>query len=177
MITFAGYSRFVVFTSFERFGVRDTRDHGRPVEVPECGDAVDCAEIEQAAQADLHATASHQFRHPAEQLLDVMPGGRNKLVEHPRVGRCLVGDHLRRCHPQCGQRGAKGAAGRAADAAFGDEHVDDPAVLVSGPANNSSTSRLARGRSVRCGRRWLCQSTYSRVANSTWSRVRHGLVR
>jgi hypothetical protein len=60
----------------------------------------------------------------------VVPGCRDQLVEHSRVGRCGVGNDLDRYDLQHRQRTAEEPAGSLLVATRRDEHVDDLAVLV-----------------------------------------------
>ena len=63
----------------------------------------------------------------------VVPRRRDQLVEHPRIDGRRVGDHLRWCHLQRGQRPAEEPAGSIPVATLRYEHVDDLPVLVDGP--------------------------------------------
>ena len=67
--------------------------------------------------------------------LDVMPRRRDQLVEHGRVDRGGVGDHLARCHLQHRQGPLEEPVGAIGVAARGDEHVDDLPALVDGPVD------------------------------------------
>jgi hypothetical protein len=62
--------------------------------------------------------------------LDVVPRRRDQLVEHRRVDRCAVGDHLGRYDLQRRQRTLEEPPCRVAVAAGRDQHVDDLPVLV-----------------------------------------------
>jgi hypothetical protein len=68
-------------------------------------------------------------------LLDVVPCGREQLVEHGRVDRGGVGDHLGRCHRQHGQRSPEEPASGVRVPADRNQHVDDLPVLVDGPVH------------------------------------------
>jgi hypothetical protein len=61
---------------------------------------------------------------------DVVPRRRDQLIEHGRVHRRSVGDHLGGSHLQRGDRAAEEPPCRHRVAPGGDEHVDDLAVLV-----------------------------------------------
>jgi hypothetical protein len=65
-------------------------------------------------------------------LLQDVPAARNQVIEHARVDRCPVGGDLRR-RWSAGQRpGEERSSGRAI-AAFGQQNVDDLAVLIDRP--------------------------------------------
>jgi hypothetical protein len=66
-------------------------------------------------------------------LLHVVPGGRDELVEHARVDRGGVGDHLTGYHLQRRERPAEEPPGRIGVAARRYQHVDDLPVLVDRP--------------------------------------------
>jgi hypothetical protein len=63
-------------------------------------------------------------------LLDVMPRGRDQLVQHRWVHRRGVGDHLAGRHLQHRERLLEEPPGRLGVAAGREEHVDDLPVLV-----------------------------------------------
>ena len=64
--------------------------------------------------------------------LDVVPCGRDQLVEHGRVDRRRVGDDLGRRYLQRGQCPAEEPAGRGGVTSDRDKYVDDLPILVDG---------------------------------------------
>jgi len=64
---------------------------------------------------------------------DVMPGRRDQLVEHPRVDRGGVGDHLARDDLQHRECPGEEPAGRSGVTVGRDQHVDDLPVLINRP--------------------------------------------
>ena len=66
---------------------------------------------------------------------DVIPRRGNQLIEHRRVHRHRVSDHLGGSHLHHGHRPADEPACRSSVAAGGDEYLDDLAVLVDGPVH------------------------------------------
>jgi hypothetical protein len=62
--------------------------------------------------------------------IGAVPGRRQQLVEHDRVGRCLVGYHLDGRHVRGADGPLKEAPSGRRVALWGDEYVDDLAELV-----------------------------------------------
>jgi hypothetical protein len=67
--------------------------------------------------------------------LDVVPGRRQQLIQHPGIDRRSVGDHLARDHLERAQRSGEEPAGRRRVPAAQEQHVDDLAVLVNRPVD------------------------------------------
>jgi hypothetical protein len=68
-------------------------------------------------------------------VFDVMPRRRHQVLEHGRVDRGGIGDHLNRDHLQRRQGSLEEPAGRGGVPASGDQHVDDLPVLVNRPVH------------------------------------------
>ena len=63
-------------------------------------------------------------------LLSAMPGRRQQLLQHDRVGRRLIRDHLDRSDLGRADGPLQEPPGGARVATRSDEHVDDPAELI-----------------------------------------------
>jgi hypothetical protein len=100
---------------------------------------------------------------------------RDQLIEHRRVHRRGVGDHLGGSHLQRGHRPAEEPSRRHGIAAGGHEHVDDLAVLVDGvvhvPADTPLT--LTEVASVNHLPPGACRQNLAASASSSVQRCTH----
>ena len=70
-----------------------------------------------------------------------MPDHRQQLLEHRRVQRRVVGDHLDWRDPHCADGALEEPAGRGCVPPWGDEHVDDLPELVDGAVGVAPLAR------------------------------------